>query len=121
MLGNCYGQKHGFVKLIVSEGSFSLELKSYILYSFTRMIERMKRFFSRIRSKIKTKLEKSPTYVKFRQIGNKLAERILSGLLLIFDFIGPVWTFLFVKTSDDKGTSETSQKVIQTFYEQGLI
>ena len=46
--------------------------------------------------KIKDKITKSPTFIKFLRMRDKLAERILTGLLAFFDAVSPVWNFLFL-------------------------
>ena len=69
--------------------------------------------------KLKTKISSSPAYVKFVHQRDKLAELIRSSLLTFFDAIGPVWTFLFLKTQDsdsDKPSNEISQDAIKTVF-----
>ena len=55
-------------------------------------------FFQRIKDRVK----KSPTFVKMSDVRDKLAERILVALLAFFDFVGPVWNFLFLRTGEKK-------------------
>ena len=62
--------------------------------------------------KIKDKIKKSDTFVKFLRVRDKLAERILAALLTSFDAIGPCWNFLFLKTPEEI-ENESSQRVIQ--------
>ena len=45
-------------------------------------------------------VEKHPTYKAFLQRRDKLAERIKNAILALFNAIGPVWNFLFLKTQD---------------------
>ena len=52
------------------------------------------------------RLAKSPTYAKFLQKRDELAEKIRVKLLAFFSYIGPVWTFLFVKNNEPGKTSE---------------
>ena len=59
--------------------------------------KRKKSFLDKIRDKVK----KSPTYAKLLRKRDKLADLILAALLTFFDAVSPVWTFLFVKTSDE--------------------
>ena len=70
----------------------------------------MTKFFEDIIEKIDKKLAKYPAYVKFLRIRDKVAECILAALLAFFNAVGPVWNFLFVKTTNDE-TSGTSNKV----------
>ena len=60
--------------------------------------------------KVKKKLEKYPTYVKTR---DKVAKGILTALLAFFDFVGPVWNFLFLKRPSFDKTSESTKKIRQ--------
>ena len=62
--------------------------------------------------KIKDKIKKSDTFVKFLRVRDKLAERILAALLAFFDAISPCWKFLFLKTPEEI-ENESSQRVIQ--------
>ena len=60
------------------------------------MIEKIKRFFK----KIKTKVSSLPAYKKFLKIRHKVAELMKNGLLAFFNAIAPVWNFLFLKKQD---------------------
>ena len=68
-------------------------------------------FLKNIRKKIHKKLAKYPVYVEFLRFRDKVAEFILTALLALFDAVGPVWNFLFVKTPNPNITSETSNKI----------
>ena len=62
--------------------------------------------------KIKTKVLNSTTYKKVLCIRDKLANGMLSAFLTLLSCINPIWTFLFVKTSDfDDETSQASNEI----------
>ena len=50
--------------------------------------------------KIWDKVTSSPSYVKFLRVRDKVAAYVLKGLLALFNAIGPVWKFFFLKTQD---------------------
>ena len=79
----------------------------------------IKLFFKRIRTRIQAKLAKYPVYVKFLGFKKKLADGILKALLAIFNVIGPVWNFFFIKKSD--GSPERSPKIQIETKSQGFI
>ena len=54
--------------------------------------------------KIKEKLTKSPFFIAFLRMRDKLAQFLLTTLLAFFDAVGPVWNFLFIKKPDEKKT-----------------
>ena len=61
--------------------------------------------------KVKNKVKATPTYVKIRRVGDKLAGPILRALLACFGVIGPIWSFLFIKTPDPNDSSETRNEI----------
>ena len=73
------------------------------------MREKIKRF----RERISNIISNSPIYKKFIRKRDKLAEQIKNGLLAVFYAIGPVWTFLFVKTQDLEASEQPSNQVRQ--------
>ena len=70
------------------------------------MIEKIKQLYNRV----KTKISSHPTYVKFIQKRDKLADRMLVALLAFFDAISPVLTFLCINKVDPD--EETGKSVI---------
>ena len=72
------------------------------------MKEKIKRLYRKTEAKIKKKLETYPAYVKLLRIKDKIAGHIRNGLLAFFNTIGPVWTFLCVKTLNPDATNETT-------------
>ena len=62
------------------------------------MKEKIKQFFD----KISERVSKHPTYVAFIRKRDVLADFIRVAVLALFNAIGPLWTFLFVKNSDSE-------------------
>ena len=60
---------------------------------------------------LKKRVTSTPTYKKFLKKRDKLANRIRDGILAFFSILGPCWTLLFVKTSDNDKTSEVGNKI----------
>ena len=46
--------------------------------------------------------------VKFLRVRDKVAAYVLKGLLALFNAIGPVWNFFFLKTEDGPQITEFS-------------
>ena len=61
-------------------------------------MKEIKQFYRKTKAKIKKKLEGYPGYNRLVRLKNDIAEHIRKGLLAFFSAIGPIWTFLFVKT-----------------------
>ena len=70
------------------------------------MKEKIKRFYLKTKVKTKKKLERYPAYDKFIRVRDVITEHIRKGLLAFFNAIGPLWTFLFVKTANPDKTAE---------------
>ena len=60
------------------------------------MREIIKAFFEKISNKIKS----SPGYVRLLLVRDKVAAYVLKALLALFNAIGPIWNFFFLKTQD---------------------
>ena len=73
------------------------------------MREKIKRFCEKISNKISS----SPTYIKSVRKRDKLAQRIKSSLLAIFNAICPVWSFIFLKTQDPDESHVPSNEIRQ--------
>ena len=82
------------------------------------MKEKIKRLFNKIKDKVKAKLLSFPIYIKFLGLKRKLAVGILKALLAIFNVIGPIWNFFFIKKPD--GDPERSPKVPLDTQSMGL-
>ena len=54
------------------------------------------------------KFSKLPGYSKFLRVRDKIAAGLLKVLLAIFDAVGPVWNFFFLKTQDPDLTGTRS-------------
>ena len=80
------------------------------------MKEKIKNFFKKIGDKVSARLEKSPTYKKFLQQRDELAEKIRVKLLAFFSYIGPVWTFLFVKNSEPGKSNDNKNGFSQVLH-----
>lgn len=60
------------------------------------MKERIKSFFEKLSDRIKS----TPSYAKFLRVRDRVAAYVLKGLLALFNAIGPIWKFFFLKTQD---------------------
>ena len=65
----------------------------------------------RIKVKIKKKVTTSPTYKTFLRKRDEVADCIRLALLAFFDFLGPCWTFLCIKTPDIDETTGISNEI----------
>ena len=62
--------------------------------------------------KIKDKMTKSPTFIEFLRMRDKLAQLTLTALVALFDAISPVWNFQFIKKPGEKNNRPKSYEVI---------
>ena len=77
------------------------------------MREKIQQFCKEIWNRI----SRTPTYKKFLRKRDKLAGRIKNALLGFFSSIGPVWNFMFLKTTDpdELDSDKIRQDVIEKF------
>ena len=85
------------------------------------MRDKIKELFQKVRDKVSARLAKSPTYAKFLQKRDQLAEKIRVKLLAFFSYIGPVWTFLFLKPPKLGNTNEDRNEFSQVINNHSKI
>ena len=78
------------------------------------MREKIKHF----REKISSGISSSSTYKTFLLRRDKLAKRIKNALQAFFNAIGPMWTFMFVKTQDPDELKRPSNEIRQDVIEK---